>query len=299
MILLAGTQRSLRSISIGPLQPNAMNLIDCLKPWPPTVRTIIIPWRLLSVKDLEFYKDLIERSRGHLRALTVRTNDFEWVPGVGIDPDTCEQLVRGLFDHAEGDCYDKPPLYLVDLNLQNRDLSNFDTTWNRYIDFAKLRTMQIWNCKNADAVLGCLIRLAKTRTLQLHGLVLSFDSTGMAPYLTEDFLRCIFGLKYLNICYLPANRGQMLKSFDVRCLSSHVDTLQDLYLGMGTNSAMFSPKLESCWITGCNNIEWLVNSCRRLKQLAVAMPEVTMTDALGGRWGSYIQRLVGSPVPRC
>ena len=252
------------------MQANAFNLIDALKPWPPHVDSIVVPWRLLYTEDYAFYHELIERSRNRLKALTVRVKEFEWLDepewlsnADNDNDEACEELARGLFGHVKKDRYDRPPLELRDINFQNQNLSAFDNTWAQYIDLARLRTLQVWNCYRTNWMLGCLIDLAKSQTLRLEGLVISIEDQADSPLLTPDFLESISGLRYLNLCYVPlAGSGR----FDVQCLKSHADTIQDLYLGIGTNSlAVNAGASTSLRIPKYGDVFWLAKWCRNLK----------------------------------
>lgn len=251
----------------------------------------------MSTEDYKFYQELIERSRRRLNALTIRVNNFAWVEDGGDDAQAHEELARGLFGHVKGKCFDRPPLELKDINFQNQDLHAFDRTWYHYIDLTKLRTIQIWNCPGTDHMLRCMINLSKTQPLQLQGLVLSFDDFAHAPLLTEELLRCISGLSYLNLCYVPTlPPGVARQDLDIRCLSGHAETLQDLYLGVGTNNP--TSALNTHWTSVSSDIHWLTQRCQNLKQLAVAMPDLEMDDALAGRWGDFHESLVSWQTPQ-
>lgn len=264
------------------MQDNALTLIDALKPWPPPVENIIIPWRLLSKSDYDFYRELIERSRPHLKALTVRVNEFGW-----LDPDEkpSEELARELFGHSHGE-YGGSPLVLRDINFQNQNLGLFEKTWRHYIDFTKLRTLQVWNCPGVDKLLRGLINLTQHEPLQLEGLVLSFEDDYHSPKLTEEFLTSFSGLRYLNLCYDPCDR---YVCFNMPAMRSHVNTIQDLYIGIGANYHSAGIKL---WAPDFRDSVWMVQHCRKLRQLAIALPKVSISDVLKGNLGEYESRLV-------
>ena len=252
----------------------------------------MVPWTILSTADFTFYRDLIERSRKRLLAMTIRVHDFAWLHKYDKTTGACEQLARGFFDHTEGAPYDRPQLELRDLNFQNQDLRAFDSTWQQYIDFTKLRTLQIWNCPETDSMLKRLIDLAPSQPFRLEGLVLSFEEVSESPTLAEKFLSSLTGLRYLNICYIPSTQTS---SFNMGCLASHADTVQDLYLGIGSSDSF---RMAPLWQPSSGEVQWLTSQCRNLRQLALAMPELDMDDALAGRWGKYQQHLVSWRAPR-
>ena len=249
-----------------------------------------MPWRLLSPRDYNFYCDLIQRSQKRLQALTVRVNDFAWHGKVKTH--ASEELARGLFGDNEGK-YSRPPLELRDINFQNQDLGAFDTTWAHYIHFSRLRTIQIWNCANTDKMLDYMIGMAKSQPLRLEGLVLSYEEWVQAPRLAEKFLKSISGLCYLNLCFNRLGDEVGQSSFDLKCLSSHFKTLQDVYIGIGTNC---SRGQGSLWRPSEGEIQLLASQCPRLRQLAVALPSISVDDVLAGRLGECFMYLVSTFV---
>ena len=194
-------------------------------------------------------------------------------------------MAKGLFEHI-GSGSDPQVPELNDINFQNQDFSTFTATWLRFIDFTKLRTLQIWNCDNVDHLLLALRDLATAQPMRLHGLVLSFESANQAPTLVEEFLSSFSGLQYVNLCYVPKKPHPA--TFDVRCLVNSRHSLKDLYLGIGSN-ATFRIPLHALY---SEDLMWLSSNCPNLRQLAVALPMFHLDDALAGRWGAYGDALV-------
>lgn len=262
------------------------------------METIIVPWRLLSHRDHDFYSELIKRSGKRLKALTIRVKQFAWHEHGGLHAGGCTELAQRLFEHGKGE-HDQTPLQLRDINFQNQNLGSFDATWRHYIDMTKLRTIQIWNCYRVDFMLQSLIDLTKSHTLRLEGLVLSFEDTRDSPTLVETFLRSFTGLCYLNLCFVPENcipgRKARPITFDIRCLAHHCRTMQDLYIGVGTNIPPGSLH-TSLWMPKMTDVQWLVSECRNLKQLAIAMPKLEVDHALSGEWGQYLTYIVCSHI---
>lgn len=253
---------------------------------------IVVPWKLISIRDVDFYRELIGRSCHRLKALTVRVSNSSWLGPDASSAQSSKELARGLFAHrTEGD-YAGEPLVLRDINLQNQDLRAFDSTWRRYIDLSKLCNLQVWNCYRTDCMLQCLMDRAKESPLRLEGLVLSFERPQWSPSLAESFIGSISGLRYLNLCYMPATGKS---SFDLHCLANHAHTIQDLYIGIGANERyrLQVGNIQPLWTPTLSEVGWLAKSCRSLRQLAIALPKVRMLDARAGHWHQYLRFLVG------
>ena len=135
MILLSSTQRKLEFLSLGPLLENALNIPTSLRPWPPTIKTIVVPWKFNISTDPDFYQELIERSTKTFTALTVRSDAFTHGNGVKYigTADTWDSLAKSLFTHILTNPT-QPMLALSDLNLQNQDLEGASRTWLRAIE---------------------------------------------------------------------------------------------------------------------------------------------------------------------
>ena len=295
MIILSAQQRNLSFLSLGPLFRNALNIPDRLRPWPSTIEMMVIPWRINVVVDVGFYQQLIERSVKTLKALTIRTENFAG-PGEKTSffvRNASEFLARGLFKHCMP-VGSQPLLELNDLNFQNQNLHSAGSTWLQFIDFTRLRTLQVWNCDNSDDLLANLQALTRSEPLRLHGLVLSFEPSDQAPRLAQEFIGSITGLRYLNLCYSPEKPEQT--AFNVQCLYGSRYTIKDLYLGIGNNN-MTTPHLH---VPSRDDLTWLCINCLNLAQLAIALPEISFDDAFAGRWGDYGFALVtkhSSPHP--
>lgn len=304
IILLASTQNKLSFLSLGPLRNNALNLPGCLSPWPRTIRTIVIPWKLFLPTDIGYYQDLIKRSAIALNALTVRSENFdedrEWRPLYRQDRvkdidgmSTSEYLARNLFKHilTANSC---PKLEISDLNLQSQDLKTAADTWLRAIDFTKLRTLQLWNCRNADVLLRDIQIVASNNEMQLHGLVLSFEEPDDAPATALDFVRTVSsGLSYLNLCYIPELDKRTLNPTKELSISHYLLSssgggrrLKDLYLGIGSNGMSWA-HYEQLRVPLMDDLNSISTTCLDLRQWAIAMPPVAFDDALAGRWGDY------------
>ena len=126
MIMLSSTQNKLSFLSLGPLQENALNVPECLRPWPRKIKTLVIPWKINVMTDIGFYQQLIERSGKSLTALTVRSDMFitfnsATEPNLkGLSPS--EFLVKSILRHVLSvPRRVRPPmLEISDLNLQNQ-----------------------------------------------------------------------------------------------------------------------------------------------------------------------------------
>lgn len=158
----------------------------------------------------------------------------------------------------------------------------------KFIDFARLRTLQLWNCDNADTLLSCLISLAETEQLRLHGLVLSFEEKYQWPTRAQDFLAATSGLRYLNLDCVPEREDQT--RFDIKCLQGHSNSIKDLLLGIGSNCGDFPP----LYTPSVDDITWLTANCVKLRQLAIALPPLRLDDALAGQWDEYGEVLVSN-----
>ena len=125
MVLLSSTQRKLDFLSLGPLLPNALNLPGVLSPWPPKIKTIVIPWKFNVSVDQDFYQHLIQRSGINLTALTVRSetiidrNNQPIAKEVSM-ASISNVLATSLFTTRVEDHSAQPMLVLSDLNLQNQ-----------------------------------------------------------------------------------------------------------------------------------------------------------------------------------
>lgn len=148
-------------------------------------------------------------------------------------------------------------------------------------------------------MLLCLIDLAKSQPLRLDGLVISLldiaDSSEFTLPLTEMLLKCNRDLQYLSLSfkYNPSSETPP-GDLDNRSLSSHSDTIQDLYLGVGFIDHGFSYFVS--WPSALEDIRWQTKHCRKLKQLAVPMPDIAIEDAVAEHWpAAYLDALVRLP----
>jgi hypothetical protein len=250
--------------------------------------------------DISFYQQLIERSGNSLSALTIRSDMFT-TSNSATEPNmkglsSSEFLARSLLKHIlSAPRHPRPPLLEIsDLNLQNQDLSNARGTWCKAIDFTKLRTLQLWNCSNADSLLFELTALAAQMPMRLHGLVLSFEDRTQAPLLASVLIGRLSGLRYLNICYPSEDAyGSMyLAPYRQNLQKRHKDSIKDLYWGVGTNDERDASLPLA--VPSREDMEALCKDCVNLRQLAIAMPTLIIKLALNSRWGEFGVYLVSS-----
>jgi hypothetical protein len=164
--------------------------------------------------------------------------------------------------------------------------------WLRAVDFSRLRTLQLWNCNNADVLLSELMILNHTTPLQLHGLALSFEERHQAPLQGLKFIASISGLKYLNLCYCPMDpprdifkaNGLLLASV----LEPHKASIKDLYFGIGANNSHRKP----LYVPDSHDLELMCSTCRDIRQLAIPMPTIRFDDAFANRWQEFGEYLV-------
>ena len=155
--------------------------------------------------------------------------------------------------------------------------------------FTRLRTLQLWNCSEADALLIELIDLNRKTAMRLHGLVLSFEEPDEAPHRALEFLSSISGLKYLNLCYCPGDNTVKLGGFLLHViLESHRASLKDLYIGIGANNSRHDP-LD---VPDYYDLRAVCYDYKEIRQLAVAMPTLQFEDAFANQWGAFGAYLV-------
>lgn len=292
MVLLSTQQRRLSFLGIGPLADNALNVPDSARPWPPSMHTIVIDWKIGGALDITFYRQLIERSGSALKALTVRTCSFGGSSGLLHRRDS-EGLAKALFNYDRSKEH-VTPLQLADLNLQNQDLRICKSIWIKHVDFSKLSTLQVWNCDNPGSLLRRLQDYSRRRPLRLHGLVLSFEDK-VDLFEVQDFVGSLSSLQYLNLCYVPSTAEHSF--FDVKCLESHKHTLKDLYLGIGCNNrtAHFNNQdFHAMQRLSSASLRWLCTDFTQLRQLAIALPPVSLEDVFTGQWNEYCNAIVSS-----
>lgn len=299
MILLSSTQRNLDFLSLGPLLQNALNIPEGLSPWPPKIKTVVVPWKFNVSADQEFYKHLIQRSGRTLTALTVRSetileHDNRPIPKDIAMESISRVLAMALFNTRIDIDSAQTMLALSDLNLQNQDFVSAGSMWLRAIDFTKLRTLQLWNCSSADVLLSELMILNQTTPLKLHGLALSFEERRQAPLQGLKFVASISGLKYLNLCYCPMDPptdiftagGWLLHSV----LEPHKASIKDLYFGVGANNSLRKP----LYVPDSDDLKLLCSTCRNIRQLAIPMPPIQFDDAFANRWQTFGAYLVST-----
>ena len=164
--------------------------------------------------------------------------------------------------------------------------------WLRAVDFTRLRTLQLWNCSNADVLLSALMTLNESNPLKLHGLALSFEERKQAPIQALKFIASIFGLKYLNLCYCPADSptdsveasGSLLASI----LEPHEASIKDLYFGIGANNTHRTP----LYVPSFSDIKFMCSTCEHIRQLAIPMPPIGFDHAFASRWQTFGDYLV-------
>lgn len=295
MILLAARQTKLTFIGIGPLLLNSLTIPECLLPYPSTIETLVIPWKIFGDLDIHFYREMIRRSTKTLRALTIRTEKVRppWDKQMMHDRNTSDYMAKGLFGHCLP-AGSHPMLELNDLNFQNQDLSLSKDMWLHFIDFTKLRTLQVWNCDNVNALLNEVQSIAcrDPSALRIHGLVLSFEDASDTLGSAMSLISSISGLQYLNLCWpqeLPDEKSEKaMPDFSIRSLEKHKRSLQDLYLGIGANRLSPSRQL---FVPKQNEFDY-ISSFSRLRQLALALPPIRLDEAMTGQWGEFGRAVV-------
>lgn len=280
MILLTAYQRNLEFLSIGPLHPCAFaNVLKPYLPWPMFLETLVVPWRLMSRQDTDFCQQVIEQSPQSLRALTVRAHCYGDGTGFRQQEFDTTRLPLDLFKHVDS-FEGERKTEIHELNLQNQNLSGCKTTWIKYVDFCKLKTLQVWNCDGLDELLAEMENISREHNMQLHGLVLSLEEGFTTPVRVENFLSMTARLSYLHAAYVADTTAVGFPGFDIKCLRPHAATLKDLLLGIGSNGEFWHLHVPSI-----ADIEWLTTTCTKLRQLAIPLPGITLKNAFSGQWG--------------
>ena len=243
MALLATRQKHLDQLILGPMTRTALDQ-PCHIPgwptppsnWPPKLAMLMVPWRVGSKEELEYYTALINLSCHTLRNLTVST----WILGEGIDE-------RAELEHRNDpkgeplktllgpfmDSNSQPKLALAKLNVANQYLKPSTAYLNRCVDFTNLEELVILECAGIDHFIHVVMDTFTSRLAKLYGLNIRCEWRD-PPSKVSGLLRIFSGLRYLVLSFWRYC-GQESR-FDIKCLSNHTSTLQDLYLAARLDS---------------------------------------------------------------
>ena len=285
MILLSAQQRRQSVLEIGPLLPKALNISGCLSPWPTSIQSLLI--LRIGPLDIDFYQRLIKRSSDSLKSLRFNLNksrapEFE---GFLSEETPVVAIVDGLFKHCLP-LGSRPKLVLDDLSIQYQELHETGNMWLHVVDIAKLLTLQLSGCDRVEELLEGFQKIAQAQPLRLQRFGWASEKSQEGRMLAvQDLLRYSSGLQYLNLWFVPARPADVV--FDIQCLKNHASILSDLYIGIGSH--WHRPPFH---VFSQDDIEWLCPNLLSLRQLALPLPSLGLSDAFAGRWAECGHTLV-------
>lgn len=292
MTLLFTRQRNIADLRLGPLDKDALDLPECPSACPLPLTYLKLPKRAGSAKDLHLYRDLIAGSKCSLSHLAIETYAEGFVENgsdgevVVSSADYSRSVFETLFKH-EMPSRSMQPTVLRGLYLGYQDFNHTGTEWVSAIDFSQLETLELWFCIDSDGLVTRLLPIFRTDSPKLHGLSYSSLLDGLPR--VQELLRTWTGLQTLNLNFRKRNPHT---KFDVQCLQSHKCTLRDLYLGLGTYLDHLLEAKRSC--VSNQDLQWLCTNLVELRQVGIAMPELTWQQAESECWGLFGTAIVCS-----
>ena len=293
MALLASTQRHLDVLMLGPMTRTALNH-PCHIPdwptspsnWPLKLAQLVVPCRVGSKEELEYYTMLINLSRDTLRNLAVHTYTLGQASDVRVDLNhnddpQGEPLKTLLRPSTNRDS--QPKLALANLLVVYQYLRPSTEFLNKSVNFSTLEKLVIVECAGVDYLISSIVEAFRPGLAKLYGLNIQCDWRATK---IPGLLRAFGGLQYLIPSFLRYRGEDSL--FDIKCLSTHTSTLQDLYFGLGENASEVSP----LYIPDEHDVGWLSANMQKLRQLALAMPAIRMDEALSDNEGDFGRSIV-------
>ncbi|KAK5120060.1 hypothetical protein LTR85_006541 [Meristemomyces frigidus] len=290
MCLLASRQRRLEVLALGTMALDALSGQDhspsvplALQEWPSRVAHLVITWRIVSMDELRYCSALLDRSEETCKRLSIRTNtlgpsekDSQGFDVLGLEG----EAMRTLFQHCIG-VEPRRQMNLECLSFSGQDFSSTTNDLCNAVNMPSLRELYIWECRQVDTLLARLIEIFGNEPSQLRKLVIGIKYSQPSPRLIRKLLQSLVGLEYLIVshwCLSPEDT-----KFDVRCLETHKSSLKDLSIGTGENRN----RETALYGLPEKDMEWLVANVRSLRQVALALPEISLQDALSDEWGGF------------
>jgi len=222
LLLLASCQRRIYNLYLRPCNRDALPVPRALTPWPPRVSALRLPWRMAGWDDLELYQQLIERSTGTLKSLTVETYGFgvkESDDYIFTSAKDYARLVQTLFDLQPASEV-RSPMVLHDLTLGSQEFEHSGAAWVTPIDSTKLESIELCFYVDTDALLDALLPAFRHTSPRLQGLAYCYQDDGLATL--QKLVKTFTGLRYVKLSHTGADGST---TGDIRCLEGHATTL--------------------------------------------------------------------------
>lgn len=292
ILLTLGTQqRKLQKMSLGPI----FDFLDVEPLMPPhtwladLTKLDLVPF-LGSDKDLDFYGKVL-RTCPRVKEVTTQSIGY-----VGTHPEL-GRLVKELQDaeHVDGLLYQRVFRQFdggasVDKRLRVERLGFFQTgllyasrTWMKAIRFDCLRHLLVYRCNGAVEFLEALTELFKSGPVALRGFSVDAKYDIRLGDTLHNFLRSFSGLRYLQVADCNDD-----PDFDATSLATHLPTLNSVDIDLGE-------KLEdpaTSWKMSSQDLRTLTQSAKRLKRVALQMPDVMLPALDTHTWGAFGVKLV-------
>lgn len=288
-------QRALNFIHFASVQGMPPVAFHTVHAWLSKLQRLDMP-REVCEHDLDFYGQII-RTCDKLNTLGIRAAELR-------DETPVDAITRDLDDteHQDGLIFEKLFGHLTTgrttgcderLGLQNlwfddTELSYSDRTFTQVIKFEGLCTLNLVDCCGVDVLLQQLTALFKLRGSALRGFIYwnTLDEyTEASTAAMHDFLLSFANLEYLQIADTDPSCD-----FDMRCLSNHLPTIRDLYIGKGGGI-----NGEEHWLATLEDLRML-RQCTKLQQLAIALPRPTLPLGSDESWQCFWTTIVSNCI---
>lgn len=271
---LHSMQKNLKVLRLGPLADSVSDMLT------QRLECLIIPPILGSFDDLTLYGSLLESCRNlkHL-AVHCRSNiDLSEDRSRFNDGRTYDsRIVKRLFGHLTRS-YNNPPLKLERLELSHILLKYGNRTYLQIVDFAGLTSLTLSNCPWSTEFLRHLNQQFRIRSPALKHL--RYEAETVHSAVIAEFLGSLTGLVTLHVSVESLSMDY--RDVLVDAVQLHALTLQDLLL-------------RRSWKVIQNKIQSFSTQMVKLRQLGVALPEISTQDAELGEWGEYGDAIVSNP----
>lgn len=245
---------------------------------------LVIPKLMSKSDDLHGYNRIL-RCAKRLRILSICRVEFEdETTEAEQDDDVNEDglIVRTLFEHVPPHG-DGSRLELSRFSIWGLDMTHSDQTWEQVIEFSKLTKLEVKYCADSSSLLKSLTTVFSKEGAALRNF--SYWGDELENSVIQNFLRSLTGLCSLSLSYFESesdDQSGIDHSFDMSCLKQHGPTLRQLGIALSERAPRFQPPpvLSA-------EVDLLLQNCRQLRELALGLPSVHMTNGVNGNLGDF------------
>lgn len=286
MTVLARKQRCLRKLCLGLLDFDPVFMLDTpLRPesWLSHLTVLDIPTYFGSHQEFRFHNRIIDIAKSlstiRIRCCRVR---LPWDGDMFKDGEpnlTAPWLFKpySLFWHSNPTTVTLRELN--ELTLDNVELGVWSDPYFSYVDFLKLKRLEILHCRGWEDFLKRLQESFENHSPALTHFTLEVFRLD-ASMRVEPFLRTFQGLEMLFI-HGEKNAIPDSLTFNGDCLAGHAATLRTLFLCFGREDYSWMLHRPD------NLVSWIAQNCISLKQPGVVLPNISIEEVAKEALGAY------------